>query len=164
VRQLKTAEERIRDLLSKYSFPPVEVIIPILEKSGRGEQELAAYVYDQEKEIVPAVMKILGLKERNLRTVARAIEAYWGAQGLRFQSVELSDSKFSFTMSICPMLQVGKDASPSVKEKFCDLICSAGATALNDIVLSPKGAICTWNKALIKGANKCTLTFESTGE
>jgi hypothetical protein len=37
----KTAENRIKDLFSKHSFPPVEVIIPILEKSGRGEQELA---------------------------------------------------------------------------------------------------------------------------
>jgi hypothetical protein len=163
VRQLKTAEERIRDLLSKYSFPPVEVIIPILEKSGRGEQELAAYVYDQEKEIVPAVMKILGLKERNLRTIAKVIEAYWCAQGLKFQPVELSNSKLSFTISACPMLQVGKTVSLGVKEKFCDLICSAGAKALNDIVLSPREAVCTWNRALIKGANKCTLTFKLTG-
>lgn len=35
----KTAEKQIKDLLMKHSIPPLEVIIPILEKVGRGEQD-----------------------------------------------------------------------------------------------------------------------------
>jgi hypothetical protein len=59
------------------------------------------------------------------------------------------------------MLHVGKDISLNEKSKFYDLICTSAAKALLDIVLSPDRGTLTWDKALIKGAGKCTITFES---
>ena len=42
----KTVEEQMRALLTKYAYPPVEVVIPILEKTGRGEEELASQLHE----------------------------------------------------------------------------------------------------------------------
>jgi hypothetical protein len=42
----KTSEEQVKALFAEHSLPPLEVIIPILEKAGRGEQELTSYIYE----------------------------------------------------------------------------------------------------------------------
>ena len=156
----KTAEKRIKDLFAKHSYPPLEVIVPILVKSGRGEQELAAYVNETDMSIMKGIKEILGLKDQSMKTLAKLWETYLGFCGIKFQPIELTESKFVFTISDCPMLHVSKDVSLNVKSKFCDLICTSGMRAVMDTVLGPKRVTCTWDKALIKGAGKCTTGFE----
>jgi hypothetical protein len=136
------------------------VIIPILEKTGRGEQELTAQIYDTYSSLIRGLKEILGLKEKNMKTVAKVWQIVLGFEGAKFEPIELTESRFSFSIPDCPMLHVGKDVSLNVKSKFCDLICTAGSKALMDTVLSPHKGNCTWNKALIRGAGKCTVVFE----
>jgi len=156
----KTAEKQIRDLLAKHTYPPVEVIIPILEKAGRGEQELTAQIYNTYATVAEGTTRILGLKGKDMRTVAKVFEILLSLEGLKLQPVELSESKFSFNLPDCPMVHVGKNVSFDVKSKFCDLICTAGSRGLMDTILGPQKGTCTWDKALIRGAGKCTTTFE----
>jgi len=156
----KTVEEQIRALFEKYSFPPLEVIIPILEKAGRGEQELTAQVYETESALIKGIREILGLKDKDLKALAKVVEITFSFEGLKFQPIELSESKLAFSISDCPMLHVGKDVSLSVKSKFCDLICTAGGKAIMDTVLGQDRGSCSWDKSLIKGAGKCRLVFE----
>ena len=156
----KTAEKQIRALFAEHAIPPMEVIIPILEKTGRGEQELTAQIYNTYSSLIKGLKEILGLKDKNMKTVAKVWEAVLGFEGSKFEPIELTESRFSFSIPDCPMLHVGKEVSLNVKSKFCDLICTAGSRALMDTVLSPHKGNCTWNKALIKGAGKCTVVFE----
>jgi len=156
----KTAEKQIRTLIAEHSIPPVEVIIPILEKTGRGEQELTTQIYNTYSSLIKGLKEILGLKEKNMKTVAKVWQIVLGFEGAKFEPIELTESRFSFSIPDCPMLHVGKDVSLNVKSKFCDLICTAGSKALMDTVLSPHKGNCTWNKALIRGAGKCTVVFE----
>jgi len=156
----KTAEKQIRDLLKKHSYPPLEVIIPILEKSGRGERELAAQVSEIDSSVINGIKEILRLKGNNMKSLAKVLEIYLAFAGAEFQPVELTESKFVLTMSDCPMLHVSKDVSLNVKSKFCDLICASGSKVMIDTLLGSNRGICTWNKALIKGAGKCTLAIE----
>ena len=155
----KTAEKQIRDLLKKHSYTPLEVIIPILEKSGRGEKELAAQVSEIDLSVIKGIKKILGLKDNSMKTLAKILEIYMAFAGAKFQPIELTESRFIFTLSDCPMLHVSKEVSKDVKSKFFDLIC-ASAFNVMDTVLGPKRIMCTWDKALIKGAGKCTLAFK----
>jgi hypothetical protein len=157
----ETAENRIKDLFLKHSYPPVEVIIPILEKSGRGEQELSEQLYDTYVHLAMEIKEILGLKDKNMKTLAKVWGIITSFEGIKIQPIEQSDSRLSFSLTDCPMLHVGKDISFNVKSKFCDLICTSATKALVDTVLSPRRGILTWDKALIKGAGKCTITLES---
>lgn len=156
----KTAEEQIKVLFAKYSLPPLEVIIPILEKTGRGEQELAAQIYDTYISLANGLIEILGLKDKNMKTLAKMMEVVFGFEGQKFEPIELSDSRFSYSLPDCPMLHVGKGVSSNVKSKFCDLWCTSASKALMDSVLGQQRGTCTWNKALIKGANKCMVVYE----
>jgi len=156
----RTAEEQMKVLLSKHSLPPLEVIIPILEKAGRGEQELAAQIYDMYASIAKGIREILGLKEKNMKTLAKVFEVLLSFEGVKFQPIELSEPRFSLSISNCPMLHVGKTINLNVKSKFCDAICTGGSKALMDTILGSSRCTCAWNKALIKGAGKCTLVFE----
>jgi len=156
----KTAEKQIRDLLKKHQYPPLQVIIPILEKSGRGEQELAVQISETDMAVIKGIKEILGLKDNNMKTLAKVMEIYLAFGGAEFQPVELTESKFAIAISDCPMLHVDKDVGLNVKSKFCDLICASGAKVIIDTLLGRKRGVCTWNKALIKGAGKCTLAFE----
>lgn len=156
----RTTEERIKTLFAKHSFPPAELAIPILEKAGRGQQELAAQVYDTFRSLADGIKKILGLKERNMAALAKMTEAVLGFYGQRLEPIELSDFRFSYSVSDCPMCHVSKDVSPSVKGKFCDLYCTSMQRAFMDSVLGRDQADCIWDKALIKGARKCTVTYE----
>jgi len=156
----KRAEERIRDLFARHSFPPVEVIIPILEKAGRGEQELTAQIYETYCSLAKGIKEILRMDGNDMKTLARMWEIITPFEGMRIQPIELSESRYSFSITDCPMIHTGKDVSLNVKDKFCDLICTAGSKALMDTVLDPRKGICTWSKTLIKGIGKCTVTFE----
>jgi len=80
---------------------------------------------------------------------------------MKIEPIELDDLRFSFSFDDCPMLHVRKDISLNVKSQFCDLICMSAAKALLDTVLGSRKGTLAWDKALIKGAGKCTLTFES---
>jgi len=154
-----TAQERLRDLFTKHSYAPLDVIIPILEKAGRGEQELTSQIYHADATLTKGVKEILGLKGRDMKTLARVWEIIVSFEGGKIQPIELDESRFSFSISECPMLHVGKDVSLGVKSKFCDLICTAGSKALTETVLGEGRATCSWDKALIKGAGKCTVAF-----
>lgn len=156
----KTAEKQIEVLFAKHSAPPLEVIIPILQNAGRGEQELTAQVYDTYANLASGIKEILGLKEENMKTLAKVWALLTSFEGTKIQPGELTESRYSFSITDCPMLHVGKDVSSTVKCKFCDLICAGGSKALMDTILSPKKGTCTWNKALIEGKGKCTLVFE----
>ena len=156
----KTAEERIKVLFAKQSFPPLEVIIPILEKAGRGEQELTAQVYDIESTLARGIKEILGLKGKDMKTLAKVVEIAFSLLGTKYEPIELSESRFIFSISDCPMLHVGKNVSLNVKSKFCDLICAAGAKAYMDTVLGQIRSRCFWDKSLIKGTGKCRVGFE----
>ena len=156
----KTAEKQIKDLVAKHAFPPYEVIIPILEKAGRGEQELTAQIYNTYATLAEGTTRILGLKDKNMKTVAKVFEIVISLEGVKLQPIELLESKFSFNLPDCPMLHVGKNVSFNVKSKFCDLICTAGSKGLMDTILGSQRGTCTWDKALIRGAGKCTTTFE----
>ena len=158
----KTAERRIRDLLKKHPYPPLEVVIPILEKSGRGEQELAAQVNEIDLSVITGIKEILGVRDSNMKTLAKVLEIYLAFGGQEFRPVELTESKFSISISDCPMLHVSEDLGPNVKSRFCDLVCASAAKVINNTVLGPNRGVCSWDKALIKGAGKCTLAFELT--
>jgi len=155
----KTAEERIKILFTKHSIPPLEVIIPILEEAGRGEQELTAQVYDTYASLAMGIKEILGLQGNNMKTLAKVWEIIASFGGEKIEPIELSESRFSYSIKDCE-LHVGKSVSSNVKSKFCDLICTGGSRALIDTVLGPRRGTCTWNKALIKGVGKCTIVFE----
>ena len=155
----KNLEEQIKTLLAKHSFPPLEVIIPILEKAGRGEQELADQMYDTQVAITNGVREILNLKGNDMKTLARIFEIICDFYGQKIEPIELSQTLFSLSISDCPMLHVGKDVSISVKSKFCDLCCSTGASATAGTVLGQEYT-CSWDKKLIKGTGKCTTTVE----
>lgn len=160
-RELKeTTEKQIRDLLRKHSYPSLEVIIPILEKSGRGEKELAAQVSETDMSVIKGIKEILGLRDNSMKTLAKVLEIYLAFAGAKFQPVELTESRFVLTLSDCPMLHVSKEVSLNVKSKFCDLICASGGKVIIDTMLGQKRGTCTWDKALIKGVGKCTLAFE----
>ena len=156
----KTVEEQMRDLLVKHPTPPLEVIIPILEKAGRGEQQLVAQIYSATAKLAAGTTQILKLRDRNMKTVAKVCEVMFGAEGLKLEPVELTESTFSVRLSECPMLKVGKGVSMSVKSRFCDLICTGGSRALMDTVLGSQKATCEWDKALLKGAGRCTVVFK----
>jgi len=70
----KTAEEQIKSLFTKHSFPPLEVIIPILEKTGKGEQELTAQTYDTSLSLANELKEILGLKDNSMKTLAKMMK------------------------------------------------------------------------------------------
>jgi hypothetical protein len=95
-----------------------------------------------------------------MKTLAKVLEIYLSFGGAEFQPVELTESKFAIAISDCPMLHVGKNVGPNVKSKFCDLICASAARVIIDTMLGPNRGICSWDKALIRGAGKCTLAFE----
>lgn len=156
----KTAEKQIKDLLVRHPTPPLEVVIPILEKAGRGEQELTAQIYDTYTYLTQRIREILGLKGNDMKTLAKLWEVLTSLEGTKIQPIELTESRYSFSISDCPMVHVGKNVSLNVKSKFCDLICNGGSKALMDTVLGSGMGGCSWNKALIKGAGKCTLAFE----
>lgn len=151
----------MRALFAKHSVPPLEVIIPILEKAGRGEQELTAQIYNTYTTVAMGIRQSLQLKGKDMKTLARLWEFLAGFEGQKFEPIDLADSRFSLTISDCPMLHVGKDVSSDVKSKFCDVVCTGGSKALMDNVLGPHRGTCTWDKALVRGAAKCTLVFES---
>ncbi len=157
----KTVEERIKALFAKHSLPPFEVIIPILEKTGQGEEELTAQFYDSTVSLARGLKEILGLKDKNMKSLAKLMEVVLGFEGQKFEPIELSESRFSFSISDCPMLHVGRDVSSNVKSKFCDLWCGSGSKALMDTVLGKGAGACAWDKCLIKGAGKCKVVFES---
>jgi hypothetical protein len=156
----KTAEKQIRDLLRKHQYPPLDVIVPILGKSGRGEQELAAQINETDSIVIKGIKEILGLRDSDMKTLAKVLEIYLSFGGAEFQPVELTESKFAIAISDCPMLHVGKDVGLNVKSKFCDLICASAARVIIDTMLGPNRGICNWDKALIRSAGKCTLAFE----
>jgi len=155
----KTVEEQMRALLAKYTYPPVEVVIPILEKTGRGEKELAAQLHETDMSVLSGIMKILNLKEKNMRTVSKMFGALLSSYGQKYQPIELSENRFCLSISDCPMLHVGKNVNTAVRSKFCDVLCSSTAKAMTQLVLGEKGS-CSWDKALIKGGRKCTVAFE----
>jgi hypothetical protein len=156
----KSAEKQIKGLFTKYSIPPLEVIIPVLQEAKRGEQELTNQVYNAYVNIAKGMRKIMGLKQNDMKTLAKIWEIAISFEGAKFQPVELTESKFSFSITDCPMLHVGKDISLEVKSKFCDLVCTGGSRALMDTILAPRKAVCAWNKKLIRGAGRCTVVFE----
>lgn len=156
----ETVEERIRALFAEHPIPPMDVIIPILERAGRGDKELATQVYDTFASLAEGIREILGLKDRNMETVAKICETIYNASGEIFEPIELTNARFSSNMSDCPLLHVGKDISLNAKSRFCDLICTTGSKAVFNTVMEPQQGSCTWDKALIKGAGKCTVVFE----
>jgi hypothetical protein len=155
----KTVEEKMNNLLSKYTYPPVEVVIPILEKAGRGEEELASQIHETDMSVLTGLMKTLNLKEKNMRTVAKMFGVLLSYYGQKYEPLELSENRFCLSVSDCPMLHVGKNVGTAVKSKFCDLLCSSAAKAMATLVLGEAGS-CSWDKALIKGGRKCTVAFE----
>jgi len=156
----KSAEERIKRLFADHPYPPIEVIIPILEKAGRGEQELEAQIYEIYCNLAKGIKEIMGLEGSDMKTLARVWEVATSSEGMKMQPLELSESRFSFSITDCPMIHVGKNVSTNVKSKFCDIVCTAGSRALMDTVLAPHKGVCAWSKTLIKGTGKCTVTFE----
>jgi len=154
----KTVEEQMKALLTKHAYPPPEVVIPILEKSGRGEKELAAQLNEIDVSLLSGVMKILNLKEKNMRTVSRVIGVIFSSYGQKYEPLELSDNRFRLSVSDCPMLHVGKNVSTTIKSKFCDVYCSSTAKAMADLLFGEEGS-CRWDKALIAGSRKCTIEF-----
>jgi hypothetical protein len=155
----KTVEEQMKALLTKHAYPPPEVVIPILEKAGRGEKELAAQLHEIDMSLLNGIMKILNLKEKNMRTVSRMIGVIFSSYGQKCEPIELSENRFRLSVSDCPMLHVSKNVSTTVKSRFCDVYCSSTAKAMAQLVLGEKGS-CSWDKALIKGGRKCTVAFD----
>jgi hypothetical protein len=155
----KTVEEQMRTLLTKYTYPPVEVVIPILEKAGRGEEELASQLHEIDMSVLNGIMKILNLKEKNMRTVSKMFGVLLSSYGQKYEPVELSENRFCLSISDCPMLHVGKNVNTAIKSKFCDVLCSSTAKVMAQLVLGQEGT-CSWDKALIKGGRKCTVAFE----
>jgi hypothetical protein len=156
----QTAEGKMKVLFSKHSFPPIEVVVPILEKAGRGEQELSAQVYDTEVKLIDGLKEILGLQGRDIKTLAQIFGILMTHDRQKFEPVELSESKFSVAILDCPMVHVGKNISVNVKSKFCDLMCSTSLKALRDTVLGHGSYTCSWDKALVKGSGRCNVVWE----
>jgi hypothetical protein len=159
----KRTEERLRALFAKHPFPPIDVVIPLLEKSGRGEQELMSQFYETEASLTRGIMRILNLKTKDMKTFVKIMEVVFLWEGQKFEPIELTDSKFSYAVPDCPMLHVGKDISSEVKGKFCDLFCTVASQAMMDTVLGKDKANCRWDKSLIKGTGKCKLLWEMAG-
>lgn len=156
----ETLEEQLKVLFAKHSLPPLEVIIPILETTGRGKEELVAQFYDTYTSLVKTVKEILGLKGKDIKTLAKVGEIIFSFEGRKFQPLKLTDTSFCISLTDCPMCHVGDDVDINVKRRFCDLICTGATQATMDSVLGPNRGTCTWEKALIRGARKCTVTFE----
>jgi hypothetical protein len=78
---MKTVEEQIKALFAKFSIPPIEVAIPILEKAGRGEQELASSIYETYYSVAKEAKEVLRLKERNMNSLAKLVGALWSFEG-----------------------------------------------------------------------------------
>jgi len=157
---MKSTEEQIKTLLARHSFPPLGVVIPILEKAGQGEKELACQIHDTYASLANGLTQILDLKDRNMKTLAKMYEIILGHEGAKFEPIELSESRFSFTVSDCPMMHVGRNVGTQAKSKFCDLICGAAAEALVTTTVGSE-SVCSWDKALIKGTGKCKVSFTS---
>ncbi len=155
----KTTEEKMKALFAKYTYPPVHVAIPILEKAGRGEEELASQIHEIDLSVLSGLMEIFGIKEKNMKTVAKIFGALLSYYGQKYEPLELSDNRYCLSVSDCPMLHVGKNVDVSTRSKYCDLLCSSTAKALAKLVLGD-ASNCSWDKALIKGGRKCTVTFE----
>jgi len=155
----KTTEEKMKTLLAQHTYPPVEVIIPILEKAGRGEEELASHIQEIDVSILSGLMKILNLKEKNMRTVAKIFGVLLSYYGQKYEPLVLAENRFSLSVSDCPMLHVGKNVNTATRSKYCDVLCSSTARALAKLVLGDTSC-CSWDKALIKGGRKCTVAFE----
>lgn len=155
----KTVEEQMKALLTKYAYPPVDVVIPILQKAGRGEEELATQIHEIDMSVLSGIMKILDLKEKNMRTISKMFGVILSFYGQKYEPVELSETRVSASVSDCPMMHVGKNVDKTVKSKFCDVLCSSTAKAMAQLVLGEEGS-CSWDKALIEGARKCTVAFE----
>jgi hypothetical protein len=153
-------EERIRDLSAKRLILPIEVIIPILEKAGRGEQELTAHIYSSSSSLSEEINEILGLTEKNMRTLAKLWEIFCGIQGIRIQPIELTETRYSVSVASCGMLHVGKGVRLNVKNKFCDVVCGGVGRGVMDVALGPDRGTCMGDKGLIEGKNKCKLAFE----
>src|SRR5512136_1861119 len=149
----------MKALITRYTYPPVEVVIPILEKTGRGESELAAQVHEIDLSLLSGMMRILNLKERNMRAVSKMFGVMMSSYGQKYEPIELSEDRFSVSVSDCPMVHVGKNVSTAAKSKFCDVLCSSTAKAMAQLVLGEEGR-CSWDKALIKGGRKCIVAFE----
>lgn len=158
----KSTEERLRALFAKHQFPSVDVVIHVLERSGRGEEELMSQFYETEVSLTKGIMQVMGLKTRDMKTLVKVMEVVFIWEGQKFEPIELSDSKFSYAVPDCPMLHVGKDISTEVKGKFCDLFCTAASQAMMDTVLGKGKGNCRWDKSLIKGTGKCRLLWEMT--
>lgn len=156
----KDAEKKIRGLVSEHTEPPLSVIIPILEKKGSSGQELTIEVYNSTCTLIKGVKEILGLEERSMKTLAQGVELVMSITGQKFQPHELSESRYSFSILECPMTHVGKDVNFQVKSKYCDAICCGRSRAIIDTVLGSGTATCSWDKGLLKGANKCTKVIE----
>jgi hypothetical protein len=156
----KTAEDKLRDLFAKHPFPPVDVVIPVLERSGRGEAELFSQFYETETSLTRGIMQILNSKTKDMKTLVKVMEVVFSWEGQKFEPIELSESKFSYAVPDCPMVHVGKDISPEVKAKFCDLFCTAASQAMMDTVLGKGKAHCRWDKSLIHGGDRCSLLWE----
>jgi hypothetical protein len=157
---MKTVEEQIKALFAKYSIPPIEVAMPILEKARRGEQELASSIYETNYSVAKEAKEVLRLKERNMNSLAKLVGALWSFEGQRFEPVELLDSKLVLSVPDCPMMHVGEKVSFEVKSKFCDVLCTAASKALMDAVCGKDEGSCMWNKSLIKGSGNCRVVFE----
>jgi hypothetical protein len=156
----KTSEERLKALFVQHPFPPLEVVIPVLEKSGRGEQELTSQLYDTYANLARGIMEILRLKPCDMKTLVRVFEVVTSFFGSKIESIETSESKFSISLPDCPMCHVGKNISSNVRSKYCDLVCECGSQALTDVVLGKGKAKCSWDKSLVKDGSKCTTVFE----
>jgi hypothetical protein len=153
-------EEQLKTLLAKHTLPPPELIIPILEKAGWGEQELGEQLYGTTVSLANGIRRILNLRDKNMKTLAKIFEVIMVFSGQKFELIELSATRFSLSISDCPMLHVGKNMSTTIKSKFCDLYCNSGSKAIADTVLGLEPT-CSWDKSLVRGTGKCTLTFES---
>lgn len=155
----ETAEKRLKVLFAEHSVPPLEVIIPILERTGRGEQELKAQLYSTYASLASEIKKILGLGN-DMRALATVWEIVNSFEKQPFEPIELTESRFSFNVPDCPMVHVGKDVGTKVRCKFCDLVCAGGSKAMMDTVLGSGKGVCSWDRALVSGAGKCKLVFE----
>lgn len=155
-----STEKQIRALFSRHSIPPLEVIIPILQKTGRGEEELKTLIYTAYVKIAEGLREIMGLKGNNMLALAKVWEITASFEGAKCEPIKLNEATFSFSTSDCPMLHIGKDISFDVRSKFCDIVCAGGSTALMDAILASNKGTCTWDKALIKGAKKCKVVFQ----
>lgn len=154
-----SAQERLKELFSKYPIPPPEVVIPILEKAGLGERELTTQIYNRVSGQANGIKEILGLKGKDMRTLAKVWEILAGFNGQKLQSIMLDESRFTVSISECPMRHVGDDISISVKGKFCDLICTTATKALMDTIIGQGKLTCSLDKALIEGASKSRITY-----